>query len=66
MAGRDAHSPELDLMKQFDVSRNTLREAIRALVHAGLLQTRQGAVRMSAHPVFSARHFTAILKIKFA
>ncbi|OQV39628.1 FadR/GntR family transcriptional regulator, partial [Bacillus velezensis] len=29
--------PELDLMKQFDVSRNTLREAIRALVHAGLL-----------------------------
>ncbi|MBU5265043.1 FadR/GntR family transcriptional regulator [Bacillus atrophaeus] len=35
--------PELDLMKQFDVSRNTLREAIRALVHAGLLQTKQGS-----------------------
>ncbi|QQZ09691.1 FadR/GntR family transcriptional regulator [Heyndrickxia vini] len=35
--------PELELMKQFDVSRNTLREAIRALVHAGLLQTKQGS-----------------------
>ncbi|MGD3703146.1 FCD domain-containing protein, partial [Xanthomonas citri pv. citri] len=28
---------------QFDVSRNTLREAIRVLVHAGLLQTKQGS-----------------------
>ncbi|MGE8203571.1 FadR/GntR family transcriptional regulator [Heyndrickxia sp. NPDC080065] len=35
--------PELELMQQFDVSRNTLREAIRALVHAGLLQTKQGS-----------------------
>ncbi|MCI1591093.1 FadR/GntR family transcriptional regulator [Heyndrickxia oleronia] len=35
--------PELELMGQFDVSRNTLREAIRALVHAGLLQTKQGS-----------------------
>jgi len=35
--------PELELMQQLDVSRNTLREAIRALVHAGLLQTRQGS-----------------------
>ncbi|NOU92413.1 GntR family transcriptional regulator [Paenibacillus sp. LMG 31456] len=35
--------PELELMQQFDVSRNTLREAIRALVHAGLLKTRQGS-----------------------
>ncbi|MGE6256424.1 FadR/GntR family transcriptional regulator [Heyndrickxia sporothermodurans] len=35
--------PELELIQQFDVSRNTLREAIRALVHAGLLQTRQGS-----------------------
>lgn len=33
---------EADLMVLFDVSRNTLREAIRALVHAGLLETRQG------------------------
>lgn len=35
--------PETDLMEQFAVSRNTLREAIRALVHAGLLETKQGS-----------------------
>ena len=35
--------PEMVLMEQFDVSRNTLREAIRALVHAGLLETKQGS-----------------------
>ena len=33
---------EPDLMELFDVSRNTLREGIRSLVHAGLLETRQG------------------------
>ncbi|REB11621.1 FadR family transcriptional regulator [Sporosarcina sp. BI001-red] len=38
------HLPaEMQLMKEFDVSRNTLREAIRALVHAGLLETKQGS-----------------------
>ncbi|WP_240376983.1 FadR/GntR family transcriptional regulator [Bacillus piscicola] len=35
--------PEMELMERFDVSRNTLREAIRALVHAGLLTTKQGS-----------------------
>lgn len=34
---------EKELMQQFDVSRNTLREAIRALVHVGLLMTKQGS-----------------------
>lgn len=34
--------PEPELMEQLEVSRNTLREAIRALTHAGMLQTRQG------------------------
>lgn len=34
---------EKELMDQFDVSRNTLREAIRALVHVGLLSTKQGS-----------------------
>ncbi|MGE7766348.1 FadR/GntR family transcriptional regulator [Peribacillus sp. NPDC096540] len=34
--------PEMDLIKQFDVSRNTLREAVRSLVYAGLLVTKQG------------------------
>lgn len=33
---------EAELMKTFDVSRNTLREAIKALVHAGLLESKQG------------------------
>lgn len=39
----DRLPPEMELMKTFDVSRNTLREAIRALVHAGLLETKQGS-----------------------
>ncbi len=33
---------EPELMAELNVSRNTLREAIRALTHAGLLKTRQG------------------------
>src|SRR5699024_11842694 len=35
--------PEMELMEQFAVSRNTLREAIHALVHARLLETKQGS-----------------------
>lgn len=34
--------PEPQLVEQLGVSRNTLREAVRALVHAGLLEARQG------------------------
>ncbi|MNW52519.1 HTH-type transcriptional regulator LutR [compost metagenome] len=33
---------EPELMNLFEVSRNTLREGIQSLVHAGLLETRQG------------------------
>lgn len=33
---------ETELMEQLGVSRNTLREAVRAMVHVGLLETRQG------------------------
>ncbi|GGA34924.1 FadR/GntR family transcriptional regulator [Paenibacillus physcomitrellae] len=33
---------ETELMEKLGVSRNTLREAVRALVHVGLLDTRQG------------------------
>ena len=33
---------EPELMDMFAVSRNTLREGIQSLVHAGLLETRQG------------------------
>lgn len=34
--------PEPELVSQLGVSRNTVREAVRSLVHAGLLVTRQG------------------------
>ncbi|MBR7795784.1 MAG: FadR/GntR family transcriptional regulator [Bacillota bacterium] len=39
----DKVPPEMELMEEFGVSRNTLREAIHALVHAGLLETKQGS-----------------------
>src|SRR5690625_3549389 len=35
--------PEKELMERFEISRNTLREALRALAHVGLLETRQGS-----------------------
>lgn len=38
--------PEMLLMEKFDVSRNTLREAVQALVHAGLLESKQGSGTM--------------------
>lgn len=34
--------PEPELMAQFGVGRSTLREAVRVLAHAGLLEVRQG------------------------
>jgi len=49
--------PEKVLMEQFDVSRNTLREAIRALVYVGLLTTKQG----SGTVVTSTSTFEAVL-----
>lgn len=45
--------PEPALMRALGVSRNTVREAVRAMVHAGLLETRQGDgtyVRASVDP----------------
>lgn len=48
---------EKELMDRFDVSRNTLREAIRSLVHVGLLDTRQG----SGTVVISSSVFGAVL-----
>lgn len=35
--------PEVELMAQLGVGRSTLREAVRALSHAGLLEARQGS-----------------------
>lgn len=34
--------PEAELVRQLGVSRNTLREAIRCLAHAGMVEVRQG------------------------
>ena len=34
--------PEADLAARLGISRNVLREAVRALVHGGVLRTRQG------------------------
>lgn len=43
--------PEPELMQAFRVGRSTVREAIRALAHAGLLQVRQGrGTYVRAHP----------------
>lgn len=49
---------EAKLMEQFDVSRNTLREAIQALVHIGLLETRQGRGTV----VLSKSSFEAVIQ----
>lgn len=35
--------PEMELMKQFETSRNTIREAIQSLVHTGLLESKRGS-----------------------
>src|SRR6202034_1339620 len=34
---------ETELAQRLEVGRSTVREAVRALVHAGLLETRQGS-----------------------
>ncbi|WP_035351351.1 FadR/GntR family transcriptional regulator [Fictibacillus gelatini] len=34
--------PEPELVEQLGVSRNTIREAVRALIHTGMLEARQG------------------------
>lgn len=51
---------EPELVKELGVSRNTIREAIHALIHAGLLRTRQGdgtyvCSASSLKPVLSRR-----------
>ncbi|MEI0737966.1 GntR family transcriptional regulator [Paenibacillus sp. JTLBN-2024] len=47
---------EPELVKELGVSRNTIREAIHALIHAGMLRTRQGMEPMCALPAAWRRH----------
>ncbi|MCR6630836.1 MAG: FCD domain-containing protein [Magnetospirillum sp.] len=42
LAGGGRIPPEAELVRQLGVSRNTLREAVRCLAHAGMLEVRQG------------------------
>src|SRR5262245_44265215 len=54
--------PEADLAETLGVGRNTLREAVLALVHAGLLERRQG----SGTYVAWARELTAAVARRVA
>ncbi len=47
--------PETLLVQQFQVGRNTVREAVQSLIHLGLLEARQG----SGTYVIAKDHFTA-------
>lgn len=53
--------PEPDLMQMFQVSRNTIREAIQGLTLAGLLETKQG----NGTFVRSSNRFEANMKQKY-
>lgn len=53
---------EHELAEQLGVGRNTVREAVRVLVHAGLLESRQGNgtfVRSTADPAAVLRGICA-------
>lgn len=52
---------ESELMAMFDVSRNTLREAIHALTSAGVLEVRQG----DGTYVMSNNRFSANMKLEY-
>lgn len=54
---------EPDLVKHFDASRNTIREAVQSLIHAGLLQARQGdGTYVIAKERFQVEFFTLLNK----
>lgn len=54
---------EPDLVKHFDASRNTIREAVQSLIHAGLLQARQGdGTYVIAKERFQVEFFTLLDK----
>lgn len=53
---------EMELMENFEVSRNTVREAIRALTSAGVLEVKQG----DGTYVRSSNRFDANMSLKYA
>lgn len=53
---------EPELVERFDVSRNTVREAIKALVHTGVLQSKQG----SGTIVCARNSFSAVIQKELA
>ena len=52
---------EVELMKMFDVSRNTIREAVQALTSAGVLEVKQG----DGTYVRSSNRFNANMNLKY-
>ena len=52
---------EVELMKMFDVSRNTIREAVQALTSAGVLEVKQG----DGPYVRSSNRFNANMNLKY-
>ncbi len=61
--------PEPELMVKFGVGRSTIREAVRALVHAGFLEVRQGdgtyvrARSVEAEPLAQRLRRSAVLEV---
>lgn len=48
---------EQELSDSLGVSRNTVREAVRVLVHVGMLETRQGMAPTYALPAMPEKHY---------
>jgi len=60
----DRLPPEAELAKEFDVSRSTVREAVRSLQIAGLLRSRAGSgsfVTENAPMILQTRELAAIM-----
>ena len=56
---------EPDLVKEFSVSRNTIREAIQSLIQAGVLESRQGdGTYVLTNDRFEANIFTRLSNSK--
>jgi DNA-binding FadR family transcriptional regulator len=70
LAPGQALAPESDLLQAFDVSRDTLREALRILESEALIHIRRGrgggAVVQRPHPRAVTRHVALLLQVRGA